>query len=78
MAGPSCSPPKSVSVRDYFRTKPRSAKRKAQLAYVVRNTRTGTIVSRHRTWGAATREARRRDLQSYRKGQGRPFEAGKA
>ncbi len=78
-----CSPPKSQSVKKHLRARPiqrkkAAAKRRAALPYVVRNTRTGQIVTRHRTWSAAVRERGRLDLQSYRAGRGRPYSAGKA
>ena len=78
-----CAAPKSVTVKGYWRAKPRglkraAAKRTAALPYVVRNSKTGTVVSRHRTYTAAINARRRADLASYRRGQGRPYEAGRA
>jgi hypothetical protein len=80
--GKHCAPPKTVTVKGYWRTKPRglkkaAAKRQAALSYVVRNARTGAIVSRHRTSTAAVRERKRLDLISYRQGKGRPYETGR-
>lgn len=73
-----CSPPKSQSVKSYTRSKPRKKAKSKPLPYVVRNTRKGAIVSRHRTLTAAIRAERRADLASYRRGQGRPYSAEKA
>jgi hypothetical protein len=78
-----CSPPKGQAVKAHTRSNPRAlkraaAKRRASLPYAVRNTRTGQIVSRHRTLTAAIRQERRLDLQSFRRGNGRPYDAGKA
>jgi hypothetical protein len=78
-----CSPPKSQSVKTHTRARPIQRKRAAQkarakLPYVVRDTRSGSVVSRHRTYNAAVRERTRRDRISFRSGRGRPFEAGKA
>jgi hypothetical protein len=83
MPGARCSPPKGQSVKAHTRSKSRkSAKataraRTAKLPYVVVNSRTGAVVSRHRTLTAAIREERRLDLISYRKGNGRPYDARK-
>jgi hypothetical protein len=78
-----CSAPKSVTVKGYWRSKPRqlkkaAAKRQAAMPYVVRNSRTGTVVSRHRSLTAAISASRRLDLASYRAGKGRPYEAERA
>jgi len=80
--GKRCSPPKSVTVKGYWRSKPRqlkkaAAKRRAALSYVVRNSRTGAVVSRHRTLTGAIRERQRLDLISYRQGKGKPYETGR-
>lgn len=82
MAG-RCSPPRSVEVKPYDRKAPRqlkraAAKRSAALGYVVRDSRNGRVMSRHRTWGAAVRARARYDRASARAGRGRPYEAGKA
>ena len=74
-----CTPPKGQSVKAHTRSKPRrKPTAKKQLPFVVKNTRTGTIVSRHRTLTAAIRQERRLDLASFRRGNGRPYSAGKA
>ena len=83
MAYPSCSPPKARGIKPHTRSKPRqfkraAAKRRAALGYVVRNTRTGQVVSRHRTLTAAARERARLDRISFRAGKGRPYSTGKA
>ena len=81
-AGARCSPPKGQSVKSHTRSKPRSlkraaAKRTAKLPWAVRDSRTGNVVSRHKTMTAAARERTRRDRMSFRAGRGRPFQVGK-
>ena len=78
-----CSAPKSQSVKAHTRARPLHRKKIAQkvragLPYVVRDSRTGRVVSRHRKYNAAAIEAKRRDRLSFRAGRGRPYEAGKA
>jgi hypothetical protein len=83
MAYPACRAPKAQGVKSHTRSKPRAikaaaTKRRAKLGFVVRNSRTGKVVSRHRTLTAAIREERRLDLISFRAGKGRPYSSGKA
>jgi hypothetical protein len=83
----SCSPPKTVQVKGHWRqvrkTRKKSAAatsaaRAAKLPWIVVNTRTGAVVSRHRYFTAAIREEKRLDRISFRQGKGRPYDARKA
>ena len=73
-----CSAPRSVTVKGYWRTKPRKKPQARPAGFVVKNTRTGAVVSRHRTLTAAIREEKRLDRISFRAGRGRPYDAQKA
>lgn len=74
----SCSPPKSQGVRSYTRSKPRRKPKPTAAKFVVVNSNTGAVVSRHRKYTAAIRERKRLDLISFRRGNGRPYETRKA
>jgi len=79
--GKRCSPPKTVTVKGYWRNAPkrrRKAASTASLPFVVKDSRNGAVISRHRTFTAAVRARKRADLASYRRGQGRPYETGRA
>ena len=74
----SCRPPRTVTVKGHWRQvrKTRKKPRAVRPAkWIVVNTRTGVTVSRHQTISAAVREEKRLDRISYRKGQGRPYDA---
>lgn len=80
MAGDRCAPPKSQGVKSHYRRKGQKRRGRAltprkgsSSVWVVKNDRTGRVLSRHRSLMAAGNAMKRANLRSFRAGRGRPY-----
>lgn len=73
-----CSAPRSVTVKGYWRAKPRRKPKPQAAAYVVRDKATGKVRSRHRTHSAAVREETLANRALRRQGRKPHFEIARA